>query len=271
MERIMKIRKALFFGAVFVGATQFAAAQAVGLAEFFGQTYVQTGSSSTSFAGYYAADRVDMSGPSDPTDVEVTRPNGTVDTLVFNSTPQFLYQTGYYSSLSAFNADFGLGTYTFSGDSGTLSGTVQNNSVLWASTPPTVTNYSALQNADPTADLDVDFTPFSADANANYAATYIGLFDVTTNTEIEGGVFDPATTSFDILSSYLAPNQTYQLTIDDDNRLVQPAALGFEGATPYASYDVNTLVNFNTTPEPAPIAMIAIGVLGLCVRRRTSK
>lgn len=270
----MKIRKLLAFGVVFASSVQFASAQAQGLNVFLEQANTQTGPSSYTTNGYFAAERVDLSGTIfDPTAAMAMRPNGTTDTLTYQTPPQFLFQTGLYSDLTSFNNDWGLGNYSFSGDDGSMtwpySGTVANNNVMWTPTPAMVTNYAALTGGlTPGQAFTVDFTAWSPDSHSNSNTTFIELYNLTTNMAVDGTALSNSATSWTMSASDLLPLDSYELVIDDDNRLYGPPIATFQGAVSDISYDNNQSIYFQTVPEPSAYAVLGVGMLGLLLRRR---
>jgi len=275
----MKIRKLLAFVVVFGCGVQFASAQAQFLNVFQTEEQAQTGASSYGPTFYYGAERIDSSGTVlDPTSATATRPTGQVDALAQVDPTQLQYQDNpAYNSLSAFNAAWTNGDYTFVGDLGTYTGTVNNpgpgGGIAWSSTPAMVTNYAALTSGlAPNQPFTVDFTSWTPNANATLGtATYVALFDDTNHTTADSAILAAGATSWTMSALDLLPNSKYELVIDDDNRLEGPSNPNFQGALSDISYDNKTDVFFQTVPEPGPFAVVGLGVLGLLVRRRNRR
>jgi hypothetical protein len=243
----------------------------------FDKTSTQSGQQ-TSFLSYNAYEEtVTEESPYYLSGVSVQRPNSGIDTLQQDSDYPYLwsYQSSGYSSLAGLDAQYGLGDYTFKGDvsgSPDLSATLDNSVQMWNSSSPTVTNDSALQNYNINHELVVDFTPFRPNGSATNS---IGTAEIlTTSGELE--YFESGTATKDSLTipnGFLNPDQTYDFEIIDENQLQFSASSSFGNGQPVLNYDTVTIDQFTTlntvraTPEPAPIVIMAMGLLGIRARR----
>jgi hypothetical protein len=240
----------------------------------------QSGSSVTP-TSFDTVERALSEGTPTFSSVSVTLPNNNVDTLAETSGDPgyFIHQSANYSSLTSFNAAYGLGSYMFKGvdsNSNSLSATIPNNFQAFSTTPAEITNDSALQTYDINHSLTVDFTTFTPNPNATNTEASATVIDpsVAPNDELVSVSGDASLDSFTIPSGTLDPNKTYDLEIIQENDINGPTETNFDDLGSQIIYDTITIDQFTTenvikaTPDPAPLVMMTVGLAGLYLRRR---
>ncbi|HEY7088180.1 MAG TPA: PEP-CTERM sorting domain-containing protein [Tepidisphaeraceae bacterium] len=160
---------------------------------------------------------------------------------------------------ATFQADFPIGTYTFNlTDSGNPSHTEQesvDDSIATApSTVPTLTatSFNALQGADPTHDITVNFHPF-ADSTAA-SLIFFGVADSSNNTLFLHGL-QPNVTQDTIPANALQAGQQYAAVLFFTNIVITPDNVA------EVIMDNRTQATFTTQPVPEPSTAVSISLL----------
>jgi hypothetical protein len=183
------------------------------------------------------------------------------------------YQTPFYPSLSALHVDYPFGTYsiTATGPAGTQTANIVYGADYFTSNVPYLTNYGSLAGLNPAANFTVDYLPFTPNPGTNAAYTFLTFYNASTGAVVFGNEFQPPTsTSTVIPAGTLAPDTTYDFELNFDDRIV-----GYDSTDMTyieQEFDVRTDGSFTTgaavVPEPAPLAVLGVALLGLAFGAR---
>jgi hypothetical protein len=218
------------------------------------------GSGSLTLAAYFLSTDLTSVNPNDYTSVTMTYGGpGSPFSLPQVSPTDFGFQTPGLPSQATMDADFPMGTYTYTtnnGDTTTLSYTAD-----YYSNQPyfTGTTYSALQGMSTTSPFTFTFNALNpgtlpAGSTSN---TFLSVFNLTTNTTDFSQLFlDPTTTSVLMPANTLTLGDSYEVQLDFDSRVFQTTPnAAFQG---FIGYDLRDDIFFTTAvPEPGTIALFA--------------
>lgn len=240
----------------------------------------QTGDgNSLNLTGYYFTLDLTSTNPGDFSATTATYPGpGSPVTLPATSSTVFHYQTGYYPTQAAMDADFPTGTYTFNTSGGTVGAATTNfnySADFYPNALPFLTgsDYTALQGANAGSDITVHFNAYTNDPSVNDQLRFFTVFDPVLNTFVVNDAFLPnSTASVTIPANTLQAGRNYIYEIVNSNR-VQTASPN-TGFNAFLAYDLRTTGAFSTaaaaTPEPGTLALLLSSGLGgsLLLRRR---
>lgn len=247
---------------------------------FRNDAFTQTDNgNSLSVLGSFLSLGLTSTGPNNYNTVLATYPGPASPVALVPVNPTlFAYQTGFYPTQAAMDADFPTGTYTF--DATNASGT-DTASFVYASdayplTRPylTGTNYTDLQGMNAGASFAFQFSPYTPHPSANAAFRFFTIFDFTANAFVyNAGFLPPATPGLTLPANTLLPGRqyAYELIFSDRVFLPSPGA-AFDAQI---GYDLRTSATFTTAvPEPSLLWMVvtAIGftACGLLRRRQAA-
>jgi hypothetical protein len=170
--------------------------------------------------------------------------------------------TAMYPSANEYDFDIdvaGEGTFTESFD---------GPDDLYPDTIPMVNNYTALQAADPSSDIMIEFDGYSTGPEAN-------VLDIQATVTDGGGYVwgentgNSTDTSLTIPAGTLNPGETYYLSLKyEARRLDGGVGTYFPDASVNYSWIYFTDLDLVTIPEPAAGLMMGLGLLAVLRRRR---
>lgn len=187
-----------------------------------------------------------------------------------------IQQPGRYSSQSALDAAYPDGTYALTVN--TVNDGTKNFSLNLTGdsypTAPYITNWTDLQSVNPYAPINIDFDAMSNAAPGDYIHLNIDnppnydttLFASPGLPGQAGGISSTAT-DFTVPANTFQPGQIYHADIVFVH-MVSPDTTTYPGAEATAYYAADTHFIITTTPEPAPLALLGIGAIGLLLLRR---
>jgi len=198
--------------------------------------------------------------------VTVTPPGKPPLSLVFDGEGWELFGNNQYATLAALRADYPVGDYLFSFNGGADSVTVSYDPTA----PSGIVDLSSIHGR---ADVPWQTPTFSWPAYAGTGnALDMCLFDPVAGSDLyEPPPVDIGETSW-TLPGDLAPSHAYELEVSV--YAVQggePATLETVGGDDFTYYPVFENINiaeFSTVPEPATVALMGLGAVGLALRRR---
>jgi hypothetical protein len=178
---------------------------------------------------------------------------------------------GHFSSACALNAAFPQGDYNFSLSSSSLSptnqfGTLNLPSSFYSCSVPYFTNYSSLQNLDPSQNATFTWNSFTTNSSADLSQIFLVVRDNTLGMNvINRFISESGTTSSDITGGTLVGGHDYSATIYFSSRdtFSESEAWNDGLAGGLVAFDRATTMNFTAIPEPSTSALIAGGVFGL--------
>lgn len=222
----------------------------------------------STIAGAYTSASFTNPGRGSPQSLTETSPSST----------DYHFQTGDFVSLSAMEAAYPFGTYTFSGVNGsttdTASFTYSADDYTTSIPYLTGTDYTSLQGMNPSQAFTFDFSPFNTGSTANFSYIFFTIYDQTTggNSVFDEGFLDPTTGSLVLPAGTLTPGNTYEYEIDYSNRDIVSGS-GSAEFPPELGFDVRTNATFTTStvPEPRSYGALLVAFVGILILRGRSK
>ena len=235
--------------------------------------YTQT-KTGESLQGYSFEMDTILQSPLDFTSSRVTYPGpGSPVSLTQSSSDPTFFNTNYgpFPTLSALHTALPFGNYTASFTNGTVTDTATIDYIsdhFQTSTPQlTAASFAALQNANPSQSLTLNFNAFTPDTATNdTVGTFFSIFAPNGST-VFTTFLAPNVTSVIIPAGTLKAATNYSLALDQGGRIF--TAPNGEGVETELGFAIDDNAAFTTAaPEPAFLGVFGIGIIGLVLLAR---
>jgi hypothetical protein len=245
----------------------------------------QTGSSTVTSTSWAATANLILNGSSDATAVDVILPDGTDDSLLPNATNPTAYAYRQnFASQSDMESVFppnSVYSYSISGgaqgnDSGDLTFPQESSAagdISYPSAIPSFSNYSAIQNLNPSQAFTFDFSGFQAlTDSSDQSLLFLDIYNAA-GVDVFSDDFLPATTtSVTLPAGTLLAETSYSVALDYSNRETTTDGGFADEIDPFVGLDYSTSADFTTAiPEPAVSYLIVAGLGLLVVGRKFSR
>jgi hypothetical protein len=227
--------------------------------------YTQT-SGGVAFTGTFLNLEAYTVNPGDFTSVSVSYPGpASPDSLTLESPTEF-GEGPSFPTQAAMDSAYPMGTYLFTATGGNVGfeqASLNYTVDAFTSDIPALTtaSFNALQGMNPDQAFTFDFNSFTPNSNATVANTFLTVFGSSFST----GGLSPTATSATMAAGTLLPDTTYQYQLDFDDRINGTDPIN--GVPTTIGFDVRTDGFFTTTPEPAMMIPLGIGLLGIAALR----
>lgn len=238
------------------------------------QAFTQTSGAPPAVGQYYFGTTVHSENAGDFLAGSVTPPGGSPLALTLSADQLSLsYGSPTFSTLSGFDAAFGLGTYNFlltgpatNPDAPAALGVVQPADQFPGATPY-VTNFSSLQNVDAAGNIVVNWNAYTGSLAS--PGESLVFFSVLRNSDgatvFSNSFLSAATTSTTIPADTLASGTAYTFALVFSNRVNGTNASGNSSFGPLFGFDLRTEGQFATAPtagvpEPGTTTFMAFGM-----------
>ena len=267
----MKLQIMAFVAACGVAGS--ALAQVAEVDVSYADQYQQTSDAAPTYQGSFFAARLMMFNPGDFASATLTYGGGgSPQTLLPTAPTTLTYQTGFYPSQAALDADFPAGSYAFDTGGPTVALTVGDTPFPPA---PQFANLTELSSINPNQAFDLQLSAgFTPDAGVTSAFTFITIIDDTTNTTVvNDGFASPAQTSFLIGANTFTAGDNYSMEAVFSSRFDGTDDNG-SGIQTTQLFDEHTEADFSVpaaaVPEPGAWALMILGFggAGVALRRR---
>jgi hypothetical protein len=228
-------------------------------------TYAQT-SGGVAFNDTFLNLEAHTVNPGDFTGVSVSYPGpNSPDTLTLESPTEF-GEGPSFPNQAAMDAAYPMGTYLFTASGGAVGfeqASLDYTVDAFTSDIPALTtaSFNALQGMNPGQAFTFDFNSFTPNSNASLGETFLTVFGSTFST----GGLSPTATSATMAGGTLLPNTTYEYELDFSDRINGTDPIN--GVPTLIGFDVRTDGFFTTTPEPAMMIPLGVGLLGIAALR----
>jgi hypothetical protein len=247
---------------------------------FHTQAFTQTSAAQPGTAQYYFAANLYLQSAGDFTSATITPPGGSASAMTLSTGgSSFGFSSLLFSDLSAFNAAYSTGTYTFSAADSTSNNpdapqTVANSpySDTFGTAVPYLTDFAALNGLNPLNPFTVTWNSFTGALSGG--VIFFDIFNHATGADVYSQSFlASSTTSALIGGGMLAANTQYDFQLVFSNRQIGTYSTAGASFDPLLGSDLRTTGSFTTgstaavTPEPAMFFGVGLGLTALAAVR----